>query len=101
MVPDAVSPLVVSPLTLSTPQFTKGMSVEEAAREFEAMLVAQLLKTAREAGRMSEDDNEAAGSESYREFAEKYLTEAIAATDAFGFSRLMVKDLTKTSGISG
>ncbi len=101
MVPDAVSPLVVSPLTLSTPQFTKGMSVEEAAREFEAMLVAQLLKTAREAGKMSEDDNEAAGSENYREFAEKYLAQAIAATDAFGFSQLMVKDLTKTSGISG
>ena len=100
MIPDALSPLVVSPLTVSTPQFTQGLSVEEAAREFEAMLVAQLLKTAREAGQMREDDNEAAGSESYREFAEKYLAEAIAATDAFGFSRLMVKDLATASGTS-
>ena len=93
MAPDAVSPL-----TVSTAQFTKGLTVEEAGREFEAMLIAQLLKTAREAGRMGEDDDEAAGAESYRELAEKYLAEAIAATGVFGFSRLIIKDLEHSSG---
>ncbi len=93
MAPDAVSPL-----TVSTASFTKGLTVAEAAREFEAMLVAQLLKTAREAGRMGEDDDEAAGAESYRELAEKYLAEAIAATGVFGFSRLIIKDLENSSG---
>ena len=64
----------------------------QAAREFEAMLIGQLIKTAREAG-SSEEESSLTGSDTYREFAEKYLAQALAQSGAFGFARMILRSL--------
>ena len=67
-------------------------TAEQAAREFEAMLIGQLIKAARDEI-SAEDENSAAGSDTYREFAEKYLAQALAQSGAFGFARMILRSL--------
>jgi Rod binding domain-containing protein len=65
---------------------------QQAAQEFEAMLIGQLIKAAREAG-STEDENSLAGADTYREFAEKYLAQALAGSGSFGFARMILRSL--------
>lgn len=65
---------------------------EQAAREFEAMLIGQLIKTAREAD-SSEEVDSSAGADAYREFAEKYLAQALAEGGLLGFARMILRSL--------
>lgn len=71
------------------------MSVEEAALEFQTMLVAQLLKSMREAGKLygEEDSESGASAEGYREIAERSFAAALARRDAFGLAKLIRKEL--------
>lgn len=69
---------------------------EEAAREFEAMMIAQLLKTAREAGKLGPpSEDEASGSETYLELAEQQFARIMAASGSFGFARLILAELDR------
>jgi Rod binding domain-containing protein len=72
----------------------KRPSVEDAAREFETMLVAQWLKSARDAGSVLAEQSNMAGSESYMEMAEKTLAETMAQRGTFGLAQMMLKQLT-------
>lgn len=67
-------------------------TAEQAAREFEAMLIGQLIKAARDEI-SAEDENSAAGSDTYREFAEKYLAQALAESGSFGFARMILRSV--------
>ncbi len=58
------------------------------------MLIQQLLKTARQAGRLYESEDEMTGGEGYLELAEQQFARVLAEKGTFGFARLLVKDLS-------
>ena len=84
----------LSPDLLAQRAEFKRPSVEDAAREFETMLIAQLLKSARDAGSVLAEPSDMAGSDSYLEMAEKTLAETMAQRGTFGLAQMMIKELT-------
>lgn len=90
-----MEPVSLSPSLASEKPIHHGMTSADAAKEFETMLVAQLLKIAREAGRMEEKQDEMTGADSYMEFAEKFVAQAITETRAFGFAEAITTELEK------
>lgn len=92
-----IDPIVVSPAAARAPRLHQGMSATDAAREFETMLIAAWMKTAREAGEINEKEDEMTGADSYIEFAEKYVAEAIAGSHAFGFTEVISAELERRS----
>lgn len=91
-----MDPVVLSPSLASEKPTHHGMTSADAAREFETMLVAQLLKIAREAGQLEEKQDEMTGAQSYTEFAEKFVAQAIVQTGAFGFAEAITAELEST-----
>ena len=72
--------------------------VEEAARQFESLLIAQLLRTAREAGGagwMGTGDDPTASSA--MEMAEEQFAKALTAAGGIGLSRMVVEGLQTRS----
>ncbi len=65
-----------------TQQVKQATTLEEAAREFEAMMLVELLKAARKAGDAFGVQNDDNGARSYQEFADEHLAKALAAQDA-------------------
>jgi Rod binding domain-containing protein len=63
----------------------KAESVREAAAKFEALLIAQMLKAAREAGDGSGDE----GDSTMREVAEECLAQTLASQGGLGLGRLI------------
>ena len=86
--------IALSPELLVDRAELKRPSVEDAAREFETMLVAQWLKSARDAGSVLAEQSDMTGSDSYMEMAEKHLAETMAQRGVFGLARMMIKELT-------
>jgi Rod binding domain-containing protein len=64
-----------------------------AAREFEALLIARLLKTARQAGEALRADAAETGAEGYLELAEEHVARVMAQRGAFGISQIVLKSL--------
>ena len=83
-----------------TQQVKQATTPEEAAREFEAMMLVELLKAARKAGDAFGVQNDDNGARSYQEFADEHLAKALAAQDALGFSRLVIRQLQPTASSS-
>jgi len=72
----------------------KPPSAREAAGEFEQMLIARLLKAAREASEAFGEDNSAlTGGDGYLEMAEKRLAGQMAASGVFGFREMIAREL--------
>jgi Rod binding domain-containing protein len=88
----------LSPELLDQRAEVKRPSVEGAAREFETMLLAQWLKSARDAGSVLAEQSDMAGADSYMEMAEKALAETMAGKGTFGLARMMVRELTNERG---
>ncbi len=88
----------VTPFPLSPGRPDASGSPEQAAQDFEALLIAQLLKIAREAGRLDPSDDAATGSETYLELAEEHLAKALAAQGGLGFQKLLTRALGVTAG---
>ncbi len=76
------------------PEF-KTNSVEDAAQEFEAMLIGLLLKSAREAGSVFAEEDRMTGGEGYLELAEQQLAKTLADSGLLGFSRLLLQDIKR------
>ena len=91
-----VAPVPFTPAFLeSRPEF-KTNSVEDAAQEFEAMLIGLLLKSAREAGSLFAEEDRMTGGEGYLELAEQQLAKTLAEGGILGFSRLLLQDINQT-----
>jgi Rod binding domain-containing protein len=90
-----MEPVALSPSLASEKPMHHGMTSADAAKEFETMLVAQLLKMAREAGQIEQKQDEMTGAESYMEFAEQFVAQAIAQSGAFGFANAINTELEK------
>ena len=87
------SPAQFLPALLEARPEFKTNSVEDAAQEFEAMLIGLLLKSAREAGSVLADEDRMTGGEGYLELAEQQLAKTLAASGLLGFSRLLLQDI--------
>ena len=88
----------VTPFPLGPGRPDTNNAGEQAAQDFEALLIAQLLKIAREAGQLDPSDDAATGSETYLELAEKHLAEELAAQGGLGFQKLLTRALGVTAG---
>ena len=83
------------PVAASDPSLVRSRErLEAAAKEFEAMLIQQLLKTARQAGSPYESEDAMTGGEGYLEIAEQQLARVLAEKGTFGFARLLVKNVS-------
>jgi Rod binding domain-containing protein len=82
------------PAALDAP-LERRMNVAEAAREFETAFLVELLKSARQAGEPLAEPSEVTGSENYQEFAERYLAQELARRNAFGFAKVIERELLK------
>lgn len=83
----------LSPELLAQRAEIQRPSVEDAAREFESMLLAQWLKSARDAGNVLAEQYDMAGADSYMEMAERVLAETMAGKGTFGLARMMMNEL--------
>jgi flagellar protein FlgJ len=81
-----------TPIDFSATPNERRPNLEQATKEFEAMFLTQLLKLARESNWTGKPTEEA-GSDSYREFAEEHLANAIAAQGSLGLDRLIRQQL--------
>lgn len=81
----------------ATPLGVNGLAhinnAEDAVREFQALLITQLLKTARESGKLHESDDSMTGDEGYLEIAEQQFARVLAERDFLSLSRLMLDGL--------
>ena len=67
--------------------------IAKAASEFEALFVAQMLRSAREAGKLSDDDP---SSGAMMEMAEDQLAQAISSGGGLGLARAIAASLNPT-----
>lgn len=65
----------------------------EAARQFEAMFIQESMRSARESAKLTDEEETSAGSETYREMADKALAVALAESGTFGIARMALKGL--------
>jgi Rod binding domain-containing protein len=66
-----------------------------AAREFEALLIARLLRAARQAGETLASPSSQAGAEAYLELAEEHVARVMAQRGAFGIARMLGSTLER------
>ncbi len=93
-IPIATPSQFASALTGVRPEF-KTNSVEDAAQEFETMLIGLLLKSAREAGSVFGNEDRMTGGEGYLELAEQQLAKTLSESGIFGFSRMLLRDIDR------
>jgi len=84
----AVAALNAPPLHGSAPN--SGQKLHDAAGQFEAMLIAQMLKSMRE-NSQDEDDDEA--SSTYRDMAEQQFAQALSAQGGMGIAKMVEAQL--------
>jgi Rod binding domain-containing protein len=74
--------------------------IRQAATDFEALLLAQMLRSAREAGGQGltgGDDDEDEANSSMMELSEQHLAQALASSGGFGIAKMVVAGLTKNA----
>ncbi len=71
--------------------------IENAAKQFESLLIAQILKSTHEAGSGWLSDGEDQSADSTMELAEEQFAQAMASGGGLGLSRLITQDLSKES----
>jgi flagellar protein FlgJ len=80
---------------------SKPHTPAEAARQFEALLLAHLLRTMREAGQSEEEKQQGiSGGQTYLEIAEQQLAAALADRGGFGIARMLVRNLDRSTEVS-
>jgi Rod binding domain-containing protein len=90
---DKVSPLQITaaPGSNSSPE-----KIEHAAKQFESLLIGQILKSMHEAGSSGwMGGGEDQSGESAMELAEEQFAQALASRGGLGLSRLIIQGLTK------
>jgi Rod binding domain-containing protein len=83
-------PALLAPLTVAAPQEGKPKDAVEAAKQFEAMLIAQMLRSAREAGR---DDGEDSTSSTMLDLADQQFAKMLSDSGGLGLGGLIAKSL--------
>jgi len=73
--------------------------IAQCAKEFEGLLVAQMLRSSREAGggAFTGDDDEVDANSTLVELGEQQLAQALAANGAFGIGKMVTAGLVKNA----
>jgi len=90
-----LSPGLDAPSKKDTPE-----KIEQAAKQFESLLIAQLLKSSHETGSKGWLGEEDESSECASEMAEEQFAQALANGGGLGLARMIVQGLTKSSEAS-
>jgi Rod binding domain-containing protein len=72
------------------PGSAKPTKVEDAAKQFEALMIAQMLRTARES---NEDEDPTAST--MLDVADQHFSQVLADNGGFGLAKLIVKNLNQ------
>ncbi len=92
-------PGISAPLLTADAQQERGR-LKEAAGQFESMLIAQMLQSARQSsGGGWTGDSEDQASVSLMEMSEQSLAQVLSANGGFGLSKLIVEGLSRKSEI--
>lgn len=91
-----IEPIGASQLLSPAPKAAAPSRVAEAARQFESLLIGEVLKSARSSeGWMGTGDDQAG--QSGVAFAEEYMAQAMAAQGGLGIARLVTAGLGEPS----
>ena len=71
--------------------------LQNAARDFESILIADLLKTAPRSGTLDGDDTASAGVEGYDDLRTEAMASALAAQGGIGIARMMLYQLDRSA----
>jgi Rod binding domain-containing protein len=88
----------IPPFPASAPPDSRSSpdKIEHAAKQFESLLIGQILKSMHEAGSSGwMGGGEDQSGESAMELAEEQFAQALASRGGFGLSRLIIQGLTK------
>ena len=90
---DLSSPLIAPARTKDSPE-----KIKQAAEQFEALLIGQMLKAAREAGSSGGlGSGEDAAGQTGMEMAEQQFASLLASRGGLGLSRVITADLEKSN----
>lgn len=76
---------------------TSKTEAERAAGEFEALLLAQMLRTARQSCASAPDGSSDESSDSILEMAEQQIAQSLSAAGGLGLSKLLVRGLEQAA----
>ena len=85
----ALNPAAQEAQSAAAPEFLK---LKDAAGKFEAMLIAQMLKSARESNSGGSEESDQSGS-AIMDMAEQHVAEMLGAQGALGIARMVVDKL--------
>ncbi len=71
----------------------KSGKIESGAKQFEALLIGQMLKSARESGSGSLGDDDDSSGETMLDVADQQFSQVLANNGGFGMARLLVQGL--------
>ncbi|MBL9137176.1 MAG: rod-binding protein [Verrucomicrobiales bacterium] len=77
------------------PRLSEREKVEEAARQFEAVLLRQILTEARKTIIKSDDGSESSSTEIYQDMINQQLADAISQSGSFGLAQSLEGQLTR------
>jgi flagellar protein FlgJ len=96
-----IDPVLIQPVSLIAPKKSiepkKSAKVEDAAKQFEALMIAQMLRSVRESGAGglgSESDN---ASSTMLDLADQQFSKLLANNGGLGLAKLVVKGLKQTA----
>jgi len=90
-------PISSAAAILSTSPQPKPTKVDDAAKQFEALLIGQMLRSAREA---SESDDDDTGKATMLDVADQQFSQLLANSGGMGLARMVVSGLTEESTAS-
>ena len=76
-------------------RLTEQEKVEESARQFEAVLLRQILTEARKTVIKSDEDGESSSTEIYQDMINQHLADAMSQSGSFGLAQSLKGQLTR------
>jgi Rod binding domain-containing protein len=89
-------------VSLTPPAQSKPKNTAEAAQQFEALMIGQMLRTAREAGgngSLDPDSEENATSEPLLDLADQQFAQVLANNGGFGLAKMIAKSLNQSTSL--
>jgi Rod binding domain-containing protein len=94
------APVPLMSLSAGSAKKDTPAKIQQAATDFEALLLAQMLKSAREAsggGLTGEDGDDSGANSTMIELGEQQFAQALASSGGFGIAKIVETGLTKNA----
>jgi len=94
------APIAMKPLPAGSAKKDTPAKIQQAATDFEALLLAQMLKSAREAsggGLTAEDGDDSDANSTMIELGEQQFAQALASSGGFGIAKMVATGLAKNA----